>query len=123
MDALQQRDKLSKEERIHCKKDIRTLLAEGKYSHLGMIRYCVRKDNGCGFSRIMVCVPKKNFKRAVKRNMLKRRMRECYRLQKHLLSGNSDIMFLYTSKQVAEFNELYGVFGKILSEIEGSSSK
>ena len=33
---------------------------------------------------VMVSVPKRNFKRAVKRNLLKRRIRESYRLNKEI---------------------------------------
>lgn len=36
-------------------------------------------------AKVLVSVPKKRFKRAVKRNLLKRRMREAYRLNKEKL--------------------------------------
>jgi len=35
--------------------------------------------------QVMLSVPKRRFRRAVHRNLLKRRMRECYRLQKNKL--------------------------------------
>ena len=38
-----------------------------------------------GGSSILISVPKKRFKRAVKRNLVKRQVREAYRKNKHLL--------------------------------------
>ena len=78
---------LSKEERLYCRKDISELLASGRFWGGFPIRMCARCGNGAGHSRIMVSVPKKLFRRAVKRNLLKRRLREAYRLQKGLLDG------------------------------------
>ena len=37
--------------------------------------------------QVLISVPKKRFKRAVKRNRIKRLVREAYRLNKHLLVG------------------------------------
>ncbi len=68
----------------------------------------------------MVSVPKKHFKRAVKRNLLKRRIREAYRLQKSLLSQDRrcDILFTYISSEVAAFDEIRTAVATILNEIQ-----
>jgi len=116
---LPSRNTLSKEERLYCKKDIDDLLAGGRYANLPGLRYCVRKDTGCPLNRIMVSVPKKFFKRAVKRNLLKRRIRESYRLQKSLLpsEGGVDILFMYNTKEVMDYQTIYSLIGQALQSI------
>ena len=64
----------------------------------------------------MVSVPKKSFKRAVKRNLLKRRIRESWRKQKHMLAveGKLDILFMYAVKEVLSYDEIYAAVGQII---------
>jgi len=68
---------------------------------------------------MMVSVPKKSFKRAVKRNLLKRRIRESWRRQKHLLTaeGNLDILFMYSVKDVLSYDEIYAAMGQIIEAL------
>lgn len=110
---------LSKRERVCSVKAVEALVSGGRYLSSGPVRCCyfVRKDDE-PLNRIMVTVPKKFFKRAVKRNLLKRRMRESYRLQKEILTRNGiDLMFVYTSKEVADYNVIYGSVGTILGTV------
>lgn len=118
------RETLSKKERICGKKDIEELLARGRFGSVSGIRYCVRTDTGEDVNRIMVSVPKKFFKRAVMRNLLKRRMRESYRKQKALLpvSGGVDILFTYSTKAVMEYPEIFAAVGSVLEKISGKSN-
>ena len=68
-------------------------------------------------SRIVVSVPKRLFKRAVKRNLLKRRIREAYRHQKDLISAPADILFIYTAQEVLPYEVIYADMTAILQKI------
>ena len=75
-------------------------------------------NNGTETNRIMVSVPKKMFKRAVKRNLLKRRIRECWRKQKHALqTTGTDILFIYPTKEIQSYEQIYTCVGQIIEKI------
>ena len=98
---------LSKDERLHGKTDIEHLLAQGHYGNVPGIRFCYAKGDNTDHPRILVSVPKKFFKRAVKRNLLKRRIREAYRLQKENMPANIDVLITYSTKQIMSFQDIY----------------
>ncbi len=103
------RKTLNKKERLSVGTDLSRLFASGRYGFTDGFRYCYRIGNELPFNRIVVSVPKKCFRRAVKRNLLKRRIREAYRLNKNLLpvnaeKGGTDILFIYSSKDILDFN-------------------
>ncbi len=103
---------LGRSERLKSEKGISELFEKGYSISSQPVRLVYLKsnhtDNTCvkaGFS-----VPKKNFKRAVDRNFLKRLMRESYRKNKHLLSFSTnsnppalDIMFIFQGKLSVDF--------------------
>lgn len=103
------RKTLKKKERLSVGTDLSRLFASGRYGFTDGFRYCYRMGNELPFNRIVVSVPKKCFRRAVKRNLLKRRIREAYRLNKNLLpvnaeKGGTDIIFIYRTKDILDFN-------------------
>ena len=107
---------LSKSERLCGKKAIAELMEHGKGGVAGCLRYKYLKT-GEAVTRILVSVPKRHFKRAVKRNLLKRRIRESYRLQKELLPVPVDIAFLYQDREVRTFDEIYASMTGVLSAV------
>lgn len=99
-----------KEERLHKKKHIEELFAKGSSFHLHPFKvlFLSNPEPLRPFNQVLLSVSSRNFKRAVDRNLIKRRMREAYRLQKTKLSHNSRfvIAFLYTSREILSFQEI-----------------
>ncbi len=107
-----------KDERICGKKAISVLMDKGHWGSMSCIRYCWMAGS-TEKSRILVSVPKRHFKRAVKRNLLKRRIREAYRLNKDILSSASvDMMLVYTSSQVMTFQQIEADVKALLKKLE-----
>ena len=112
-----------KAERISGVKDVAALLSGGKWMRSELLKVCFMR-NDLEYSRIVVAVPKRLFKRAVKRNLLKRRIREAYRLQKELLGATPgvaatgfDILLQYNSPEVAEFSAIRDDVAVVLRRI------
>jgi len=103
------------EERLKSKKLIDNLFSEGSAIHtegITLVYFYTSLDTvfpaQVGFS-----VPKKMFKRAVDRNIIKRRIREAYRLNKSdfykkLQEKNVQLafFFIYKGKSILEYNEI-----------------
>ena len=108
---------LPKAERLRGRTTITALMRRGKYISVTSLRccYCFRGDDAP--ARMMVSVPKRLFKRAVKRNLLKRRIRESYRLQKEWVPAGLDIMFIYTSPEILSFSVLFDATGQLLRQV------
>ncbi len=122
--------KFPKGEKLCGKREIAALMATGRRGGCACLRYCclAREESpaeeastvAAGVSRILVSVPKKYFKRAVKRNLLKRRIREAYRQQKSLLGPDRcfDILFTYVCPEVVSYEEIREAVATILQEIQ-----
>lgn len=80
---------LSQAERIAGKKQVDTLFGGHNHSLSAFpVRLVYVEQDLCDGEaqvKILVSVPKRYFKRAVKRNRVKRQLREAYRLNKHIL--------------------------------------
>jgi ribonuclease P protein component len=115
-----------KEEKLKKEKDIQELFAKGSYFYLYPFKvyYSHAAIVDASPNKVLISVSKKNFKRAVDRNLLKRRIREAYRLQKNLLSPSSNLHlgFIYTQKEILLFNEIKNKLAQALSRINKISN-
>lgn len=108
---------LPKSERLSGLSRVSELFAHGKSGSSGCIRYRFLNRDDDAPSRIVVSVPKRNFKRAVKRNLLKRRLRESYRRQKDLLGPGFDILFVYMPREVLTSEEIFADMTTVLRSV------
>lgn len=111
---------LPKAERLAKRDDIGRLFTFGEAFLVYPIKCTFRKREAEPGNRIMVIVPKRNHRRAVARNLLKRRMREAYRLNKHRLdvSAGLDIAFSYIAKgEPADFRTVERAVISILNKL------
>ena len=89
-------------ERLRSRKDIQQLFTKGNKSLLAYPLRAVIAPSGKDGVSILISVSKRHFKRAVKRNRVKRQIREAYRTSKALLDGcdRLNIAFLWLSDEL-----------------------
>ena len=116
---------LCKEERLCGKRAITELFASGKtcfQAPYKLVWTAVAEPYPYP-SRFAVTVPKRLFKHAVARNLLKRRTREAFRLNKNLLNTavkegqHIRLMLIYTSGKILPYSDLDTAMKKILPHI------
>jgi ribonuclease P protein component len=116
----------TKNERLCSFNEINSLVKDGAvlFHYPFRVVYQIKEDQQA--TKILISVPKKNFKRAVHRNLLKRRVRESYRKNKELLhlaeEKCANIMFVYVAKEILEYRyietKLKDILGKISKAVE-----
>ena len=116
----------TKAERISFQREIDFLFNEGTSFAVYPLRVVyVEKHPASGVpAAILISVPKKRFKRAVKRNRLKRLIRETYRLNKnalweslHLSGKGLLIAFVYIGNELCDFSILNTSMKKIIAKL------
>tara|TARA_B100000212_G_C27366091_1_gene530405 strand:- start:1358 stop:1735 length:378 start_codon:yes stop_codon:yes gene_type:complete len=97
----------SKGERLKNKKIIDHIFKSGKKLSLFPFdfRY-LRKEND-SINEVLISVSKSKINSSVKRNLLKRRIRESYRLNKSLINGHGYYMaFIYSTSKILSYNQI-----------------
>lgn len=114
-----------KSEKLKSRKVIEQLFGEGKsITRFPLKLYYLPLSGQESKLRTAVSVPKKNFKKAVDRNRVKRLLREAFRHNKDLIfnniEGNYAFLILYLGKEMPQYGEidssLKDVFGRFVIE-------
>ena len=121
---------LKKEERLCSQKIIGEIFSSGESFLSYPLKVVFQKTDSTQAFPVQAAftVSKRNFKRAVKRNLLKRRMREAFRLNKTDLYDelaakelHIAVMFVFIGKDLIEFpiieKAMISAFKKILAKI------
>lgn len=113
---------LSRNERLRTLGAIRRMFQDGESGFIFPFRYVWFAEADSEHSvRVMFSVPKKFHKRANKRNLLKRRTKEAYRLQKATLKSGEkvhlDVALIYSSKEVLPYKTVAHAVKKVLETI------
>ncbi|GEQ84898.1 ribonuclease P protein component [Patiriisocius marinistellae] len=118
--------KFPKQEKLKSRKVISQLFAEGKSYSKFPIKVLYLPADEADVTKVTFAVPKKNFKKAVSRNRIKRLLREAYRLNKtEYLEINGKkfvLLFIYLGKDEFEFKKVQKAMVFVLKKLNLSST-
>jgi ribonuclease P protein component len=110
----------SKSERISEKKIIDNLFSSGKKFSVYPfdVRFLNQDENSDSISKVLITVSSSKIKSAVKRNLLKRRIKESYRINKNIIYNKLlMIVFVYVSEEIFTFSVIDKAIKKILKKL------
>ncbi len=122
----------SRNERLRGRLLITSLFKSGTtfYESPFRVTWMTLEKNDSGPYQVLMSVPKHNFRKAVDRNLLRRRMKEAFRLNKHLLAGSCDgkegalaVCITFTAKEIIGFDRIQQKIILILQRLMKENEK
>lgn len=123
------RQTFTKAERLNSKKIIDQLFKKGSEKTDSVFLYPFRvvcrfqSEQEKKLTSIIISVSKRSFKKAVDRNLIKRRIKEAYRLNKNLIYNHESIIFpvniafIYVGKEILPFEQIENKMKVLLMKI------
>lgn len=114
---------LSRDERLRSFGAIRRLFKDGRGGFIYPLRYIVYAEPSDELSAsVLFSTPKKFHKRANRRNLLRRRMREAYRLNRELLAsegktGTVELALVYSTKEIHDYKTIENAVKRVLARV------
>ena len=115
-----------KEERLHSKIIIQELFDKGSSFYLYPFKVLFLEGTKDAIeNQVLFTVSKRNFKRAVDRNKIKRRMREAFRLNKSQFTTSQKlaIAYIYTPKEILPYAQIQEGMVKSIKRLEKNEKK
>ncbi|MBQ2851762.1 MAG: ribonuclease P protein component [Bacteroidales bacterium] len=127
---MMSRQTLPKEQRLHKKKEIEQLFEKGKgfnFYPFRVVVYMHDTEEDASIPRLLVSVSKKRFHHAVKRNKVKRLVREAWRKNKTQLMIRCDeqkkildVALVYTATIILSYEEIEKKIKQLSLRLENS---
>ncbi|MBR7176509.1 MAG: ribonuclease P protein component [Bacteroidales bacterium] len=127
---MMSRQTLPKEQRLHKKKEIEQLFEKGKgfnFYPFRVVVYMHDTEENASIPRLLVSVSKKRFHHAVKRNKVKRLVREAWRKNKTQLMIRCDeqkkildVALVYTATIILSYEEIEKKIKQLSLRLENS---
>lgn len=114
----------TKAERLSKEKLIKELFEKGSSFYLYPFKVIHRlspDQSKIAVHQVLISVSARQFKRAVDRNKVKRRVREAYRLQKEIIQSRPEkgiFSFIYTAKEILPYTEIKSKLFLVLEKIK-----
>lgn len=118
--------KFPKNEKLKSSKTIAKLFSEGKTHFKFPLKLYYIPQPSLENNLAAFAVPKRNFKLAVKRNRIKRQIREAYRLNKQSILEDEDqkyvMLFLFLGKENPSFEQVEKAMITLLKKLKDEYS-